>query len=91
MATTFSGAVIRTTHVTGIFTDLGIMLGALARGESLDMRKAKLFLFIIAGFILGGTIGTLVFKQFQFMALLAPAAICFLMAITYQIYANSRN
>ena len=27
LATTYSGAVIRTTHLTGIFTDLGIMMG----------------------------------------------------------------
>ena len=33
LATTYSGAVIRTTHVTGIFTDLGIMLGEFFRGK----------------------------------------------------------
>ena len=45
LATTYSGAIVRTTHVTGIFTDLGIMLGAIFRGQTLDYRKAKLFLF----------------------------------------------
>ena len=30
MVTTYSGAIIRTTHVSGLFTDLGLMLGALA-------------------------------------------------------------
>ncbi len=54
LATTYSGAIVRTTHVTGIFTDLGIMLGAIFRGKALDKRKAKLFLFIIFGFISGG-------------------------------------
>lgn len=91
LATTYSGAIVRTTHVTGIFTDLGIMLGALARGESLDKRKAKLFLFIIAGFILGGTAGTLIFKQLQFMALFLPAMICFVMALTYHRYAKTHH
>ena len=47
LATTYSGAIIRTTHVTGIFTDLGIMLGSRCKGQALDKRKAKLFIFII--------------------------------------------
>lgn len=61
LATTYSGAIVRTTHVTGIFTDLGIMLGSIFSGQALDRRKAKLFLFIIFGFILGGTSGALLY------------------------------
>ena len=34
MITTFSGAVVRTTHMTGIVTDLGLMIGAKLRGEN---------------------------------------------------------
>ena len=86
LATTYSGAVIRTTHVTGIFTDLGLMLGAIFRGDRLDKRKVRLFLLIIAGFIIGGTVGALLFNQYQFMSLLIPAFICILMAITYRLY-----
>ncbi|MCV5232039.1 DUF1275 domain-containing protein, partial [Escherichia coli] len=33
MITTFSGAVVRTTHMTGIITDLGIMIGESLRGR----------------------------------------------------------
>jgi uncharacterized membrane protein YoaK (UPF0700 family) len=62
LATTFSGAVVRTTHVTGIFTDLGIMLGAKLRGEPFDRRKALLFILIIGGFISGGAIGAYLFN-----------------------------
>jgi uncharacterized membrane protein YoaK (UPF0700 family) len=91
LATTYSGAIIRTTHVTGIFTDLGIMLGAIVRGEALDKRKAKLFLFIIFGFIFGGTVGALSFSTFQFMALLLPALICLIMAVAYRVYSNKHS
>lgn len=86
LATTYSGAIIRTTHVTGIFTDLGIMLGAMFRGTSVDKRKAKLFLFIIFGFILGGTSGALLFAEFLFKSLFFPAAVCLIMAVTYRVY-----
>lgn len=91
LATTYSGAVIRTTHVTGIFTDLGIMLGAIFRGQVLDHRKAKLFLFIICGFILGGTSGTLLYREYEFMALFFPAVVCLLMAGIYRVYAKSHS
>jgi len=86
LATTFSGAIIRTTHVTGIFTDLGIMLGAKLRGEEFDKRKARLFLLIITGFILGGTLGAYFFELLKFQALFIPATICLLLALLYSIY-----
>ena len=91
LATTYSGAIIRTTHVTGIFTDLGIMLGAIFRGEALDRRKAKLFLFIIIGFIVGGTAGALCFAQVHFKALFLPAAICLLTSVTYRFYSRNQS
>lgn len=86
LATRFSGAVIRTTHLTGIFTDLGIMFGAKLRGEVFDKRKALLFLLIITGFILGGTLGTYSFSFLKFQALFIPATICLLLALVYSIY-----
>jgi uncharacterized membrane protein YoaK (UPF0700 family) len=91
MATTYSGAIIRTTHVTGIFTDLGIMLGGVFRGEALDKLKAKLFLYIIFGFVLGGMLGALLFAKIQFMAMTVPASVCVLMAFTYRVYLRSHR
>jgi len=86
LATTYSGAIVRTTHVTGIFTDLGIMFGAKMRGESFDKRKAILFLIIIVGFIGGGTIGAVVFERLIFNALIVPGVICLVLAIGYRLY-----
>ena len=81
LATTYSGAIIRTTHLTGIFTDLGIMLG-----EIFDNRKAILFILIITGFIVGGTFGAYLFDLYKFNALLAPGFICLGLALAYRIY-----
>jgi uncharacterized membrane protein YoaK (UPF0700 family) len=86
LATTYSGAIVRTTHVTGIFTDLGIMLGAKLRGEPFDKRKAILFLLIISGFITGGVFGALMFKPLQFWTLSVPAVLCVALALAYRIY-----
>jgi uncharacterized membrane protein YoaK (UPF0700 family) len=39
MVTTYSGSAVRTTHVSGMFTDLGIGLGHLLRGMPLPVRR----------------------------------------------------
>lgn len=83
LATTYSGAIVRTTHVTGIFTDLGLMIGARIKGQAFDKRKAVLFLLIVSGFILGGVLGAFLFQSLQFYALVIPAIICFILAIIY--------
>ncbi|WP_114766822.1 YoaK family protein [Vibrio rhodolitus] len=86
MITTFSGAVVRTTHMTGIITDLGIMIGARFRGERFDFRKAKLFLFIFTGFLLGGVVGARLFAQYQIASLMAPIALALALALVYWLY-----
>ncbi|WP_039974900.1 YoaK family protein [Vibrio jasicida] len=84
MITTFSGAVVRTTHMTGIITDLGIMIGESLRGRQFDRRKAKLFIF--SGFLLGGTAGAMLFNSFELYALAFPAILAFIIAIAYWSY-----
>ncbi|MBI2379647.1 MAG: DUF1275 domain-containing protein [Gammaproteobacteria bacterium] len=86
MASTYSGAVIRTTHVSGLFTDLGVMLGAWLRGLPVDGRRLKLYLFLIGGFILGGSLGSLAYRAYAFSSLALPAGIALLMATVYWIY-----
>ncbi|MEL0166784.1 MAG: YoaK family protein [Pseudomonadaceae bacterium] len=90
MVTTYSGAIIRTTHVSGIFTDLGVMLGARLRGVPLDRRKVTLFLLLIGGFILGGTLGALGFARWQFGALLLPTGMAVVLALIYQFWVVRR-
>jgi uncharacterized membrane protein YoaK (UPF0700 family) len=91
MATTYSNAIIRTTHITGIFTDLGIMFGSFLRGEPLDSRKLKLFICIILGFILGGVLGAVMYAQFEYRSLYVPALSCLVLAMSYKIYNLKRD
>jgi uncharacterized membrane protein YoaK (UPF0700 family) len=86
MVSTYSGATIRTTHVSGLFTDLGTMFGARLRGHPLDTRKALLYLLLIAGFICGGSIGAYSYQHLQFTALAIPAGAAVALAIVYGIY-----
>lgn len=86
MVSTYSGAAIRTTHVSGLFTDLGTMLGARLRGRALDGRKMLLYGILIAGFVLGGSLGAWSFRLLQFQALLIPAGGAALLAGAYWVY-----
>jgi uncharacterized membrane protein YoaK (UPF0700 family) len=86
MATTFSGAVVRTTHLSGMFTDLGIGLGHLLRGLPLPVRRLTLSGLIISGFLAGGILGAWMFVRWQYDALLVPALLTGLTGLGYVMY-----
>ncbi|ATC83270.1 DUF1275 domain-containing protein [Pseudoalteromonas sp. A3] len=86
LATNYSGAVVRTTHLTGIFTDLGLMIGKALKGEPFDTRKGVIFILIIAGFLLGGVCGFMLYEHLALLALTVPAGACFILSLTYRVY-----
>ncbi len=86
MATSYSGAVIRTTHMTGIVTDLGIALGLLARNEKVDWRRIGLYGALLTGFFSGGILGALGFARFGYDTLLVPAALTGVGGIGYTLF-----
>ena len=86
MATTYSGAVIRTSHLSGMFTDLGIGLGHLLRGLPLPMRRLTLSGLIISGFLGGGVLGAWFYRHWGYDALLAPALLTGSTGIGYVLY-----
>jgi uncharacterized membrane protein YoaK (UPF0700 family) len=70
-----SGAVIRTTHMTGIVTDLGIELGKLlywnASRSDLHVRADRVRMKVLAGllgsFVAGGVCGAFGFQRFGYV------------------------
>ncbi|GAB6196342.1 YoaK family protein [Lysobacter xanthus] len=81
MTTAYSGAVVRTSHVSGMFTDLGIALGHVARGAPVERRRLLLCATVITGFFAGGLVAALLFREFGARALYASAALAFAMAL----------
>lgn len=86
MATTYSGAVIRTSHLSGMFTDLGIGLGHALRGMPLQNRRLLLCGLIISGFFSGSVLGALLFLRFRYAALAVPATITGSVGLGYAGY-----
>lgn len=86
MASTYSGAIVRTTHMTGIFTDMGILLGHRLRGMPVDWRRFQLFIVIITGFVAGGTAGAYAYPLLEHLTLLIPAALTGMAGLSYYAF-----
>ena len=61
MISHYKGTIIRTTHLSGVLTDLGLALGYRARGLDVDRKRVILHLLILCGFFLGGLIASLIY------------------------------
>jgi uncharacterized membrane protein YoaK (UPF0700 family) len=90
--TKISKAEIRTTHMTGIVTDIGIELGRLLywnRDHSsmpqkrvvADREKLKIHLIIFSLFLIGGILGAISFKSFGYITTVPLAGFLILISL----------
>jgi uncharacterized membrane protein YoaK (UPF0700 family) len=86
MVSTYSGTVIRTTHLSGMFTDLGIFLGHSFRGLPVDARRRRLSLLIISAFLCGGIAGAVAFRSLGYATLFIPSGLIAFTALAYSLY-----
>jgi len=82
LITTLSSAMVRTTHLTGLFTDLGIELSQLFFYKTEDHRKKllgniRLRARIIFFFFLGGTFAGFIYTPLKLYSLTIGAGILF--------------
>jgi uncharacterized membrane protein YoaK (UPF0700 family) len=86
MATTFSGAILRTTHMTGIVTDLGILMGSVIRGKKINRIRLQLHIGLLGGFMVGSIFGAVAYAEIGFDAILIPVVFIFLTGFIYTSY-----
>ena len=80
LVTTISNATVRTTHLTGLFTDLGIELSLLFFYKQKEQKSKlyssiKLRLTIITFFFIGGLLGGILYSTLQLYVLAIAAAV----------------
>ena len=85
MISHYRGTIIRTTHLTGVLTDIGLALGYRARGIALDRRRMTLHLLIIFGFAVGGSCAISAYHMMGLNAFLLPVALSFFLSSLYWI------
>jgi len=84
-----SGSAVRTTHLTGTFTDLGIEMAQLFQKDTVNATalktRIKLRLVIIFFFMCGALAGAYLFHYFSFRAFFVPSSIL-LFTLIYDVY-----
>lgn len=79
LATHHRGMVLRTTHVTGLLTDLGASLGMLVKGHHIARWKIAVPILLVASFFAGSLAGCAAFIAWPRQALLGCAALYMLL------------
>jgi len=84
-----SGSVVRTTHLTGTFTDLGIELAQLfdkkRHNQKALISQIRLRVVIICFFMTGAVVGAYIFNHIGFKSFFAPISIL-IYALFYDIF-----
>ncbi len=84
MTTYYGSAIIRTTHMTGTTTDLGLLIAYKIKNKKIATWKLKLYIILILSFLTGSFIGALAFKNFHGNALYCSILIYSIMIILYK-------
>ena len=96
--TKISHAEIRTTHVTGLITDLGIELGKLfyingsheGTPVMANRKKLRLHIKLITSFFIGGLLGAVGFKFVGFITTV-PLSVLLLMLVWHPVVKDTRD
>ena len=86
MVSTYSGAAVRTTHVSGMFTDLGISHGHALRGLPTNWLRLSFCFLIISAFFCGGVAGAVAFHRLGYSALYILGGLTAITAIAYGLW-----
>ena len=83
MVSHYKGAIIRTTHLSGVLTDLGLAMGYKLRGLTVDRKRVVLHVLIFLGFFNGGLLACFIYPYLKLNAFLVPALLSLTMSLVY--------
>ncbi len=85
LASSFHGLIIRTTHMTGVVTDLGFLLGRYAAGHRPEWWRVVLLSGLVGGFVAGGVGGAFAAGAWAAASLLPVAAGVSLLGLVHYV------
>ena len=83
MVATYSGAVIRTTHLTGLTSDMGAAIGNWLAGRSISKPTLGFQAIIWYCFCGGGVVGAYLYAKIGYGAFVVPIVIVLSTAFLY--------
>ena len=89
-SSSYYGLAMRTTHVTGMVTDLGVIVGHWLRHRRFSRWKARVLGVMTGAFLLGGVAGAVSIVWLDFRVLYLPAAGTLAAAVAYYVRAARR-
>lgn len=90
MTTKYSGNIIRTTHLTGSVTDIGLVLGRIISGNNEDLWKLQVLLPITVSFFGGGFVSVYIVERMGKLSLLINVLTFFTVGLVYSIFVSYR-
>lgn len=91
LASRYRGVVLRTTHLTGLFTDFGIHLGMKLRGHVIEGWKLLIPICITFSFLLGAVAGSAYFLNDRGHWMLAAGMGYLVGGIAWSVYKRTRR
>lgn len=90
MSSNYRGVALRTSHMTGTLTDLGVFIGRKGHRGS-DRWKGGLLLITLVMFVLGGVLGGVGASREDIHALWVPAVCCAALGLVYVLYRHRQQ
>jgi hypothetical protein len=72
--------------MTGIVTDLGVLIGQALRHRRVKLWKIGLLLSILTGFFSGGLAGFSAFRRIDYYSIFIPALMCLVGAAGFYLF-----
>mmetsp|Transcript_22051 Transcript_22051/g.33085 ORF Transcript_22051/g.33085 Transcript_22051/m.33085 type:complete len:402 (-) Transcript_22051:207-1412(-) len=91
MSSMYSGNLIRSTHLTGTSTDIGLILGQMIRGNFANAWKCFILVSLATSFWLGGLISYFATREFESYSLIFNAVLFFAIGCGCILYLSIHN
>jgi uncharacterized membrane protein YoaK (UPF0700 family) len=91
MASSYGGLIVRTTHMTGIATDLGFLIGRWIRHREVAGWKFMLLTLLLASFFVGGALGHFSWLAFHEGALWLPTGVLGIIGGVYFLWRKTHE
>jgi uncharacterized membrane protein YoaK (UPF0700 family) len=85
----YSGNMIRTTHLTGTSTDIGLIIGQIFRGNYVNSFKLILLLSLTISFCLGATLSITMVEIYGFHAIIPNTILVLIIGILLIIFVSN--